>query len=550
MPDLFYGSFGETQLVLLFQYGNTFPVSDRLAQIGCAATPDLLANGLNSSCVRGRNLSELFITSFRSIPMLNNQRQLGRAQDYSHSATPPHSPGSHDGRTFMLRAAERPLGAGLLLTVVIMLSGCGGTSATPAGAAALSSAPSGGASSNPGASGGTPSSGSGSVTSTPPNPTPQPTPIIVDTIYVPTSGLTDLGTTGYNIDPNSGHLKKIGDFAITGFKSFVADPLHAYTSDPQHRIYVRNGGPSQCDRGNCSADTVFSTVMRNTATGMLSIGMNNVVVPKRFNGMAILPSAKFAYAVEWVQPDDPTTFRIRGFHVDQVSGTLTQVDIGDVPVGNWGPLFAHPKLPFLYEFEDVCYASGCSVLPVTKLHIWSVDDNTGRPTEINGSPTTLAKAAEYFPTISNDGTFFYGATQIANGPDSPQPHFEIDVMRIAGNGVPDGQPLASITSLVSPEFETFLVHPGGAIVYGWGWHTTASPGETATIHAYRFDANTNSFSDLDLTAKVPRVDLMPLGFDASGNYFYLGRSADLPFAVYNVNPDSGDLTLVSYGPVN
>src|SRR5689334_6684822 len=80
-------------------------------------------------------------------------------------------PRSHDRRTFMVRAAERLLGAGLFLSVVITLGGCGGTSATPAGVAALSSAPSGSASSNPGATGGTAASGSGPVTSTPPNPT-------------------------------------------------------------------------------------------------------------------------------------------------------------------------------------------------------------------------------------------------------------------------------------------------------------------------------------------------------------------------------------------
>jgi hypothetical protein len=223
---------------------------------------------------------------------------------------------------------------------------------------------------------------------------------------------------------------------------------------------------------------------------------------------------------------------------------------GDVPVGNWGPLFAHPKLPFLYEFEDVCYASGCSVLPLTKLHVWNVDDNTGRVTELNGSPTTLAKATVYFPTISNDGTYFYGAMNIPNGPDWPQPDYEIDVMRIDANGVPQSQQLASVATQVFPEFESFLVHPGGTIVYGWGWHRNADQTQTATIHAYHFDSASNTFSDIDLSAKVPRIDLKPLGFDASGKHFYLGRSADLPFAVYNVDPNNGDLTLVSSGLVN
>ena len=370
-----------------------------------------------------------------------------------------------------------------------------------------------------------------SPSSNPPTSTnPTTPPATVASIYVPTSGTTGLGTTGYNIDGNSGHLRKIGDFAIDG--------LSGYTSDPQHRIYIRNGGPSMCDRGNCTQDTVLSTVVRNTATGMLSVGMNNVVVAKQFNGVAIVPSAKFAYAVELVQPDDPTTYRIRGFRIDQTSGTLTQIDIGDVPVGNWGPLFAHPKLPFLYAFEDRC----CAVAPVTKLHVWSVDDNTGRVMELNTSPTTLAKPTEFFPTISNDGTYFYAAMPTADS--------EIDVTGMGVNGVPQSQPLASVATQVFPEFETFLVHPGGTIVYGWGWHHNADLTQTATVHAYRFDANTNSFSDLDLSAKVPRPDLMPLGFDASGKYFYLGKSSDLPIVLYSVDQNTGDLAFVSNEPAN
>jgi len=433
----------------------------------------------------------------------------------------------------MVRAAERLLGAGLFLSVVITLGGCGGTSATPAGVAALSSAPSGSASSNPGATGGTAASGSGPVTSTPPNPTaPQPTPTVVETIYVPTTGTSGMGATGYNIDPDSGHLKKVGDFS-SGALGFGA-----YSSDPQHRIYISNNGPSDCYKGYCTMDTRFSTLVRNTATGALSIGMDNVLVPKRFNGIAILPSAKFAYTVEWTD-EDATSPKIRGFRIDVTTGTLTQIDIGDVPFGVWGQLFAHPKLPFLYAFEDRC----CGIAPVTKLHVWSVDDNTGRVTELSTSPTILSKPMEFWPTISNDGTYFYAAM--------PIPLFsEIDVMRMDANGVPQGTPLASAATQPFPEFNAFLVYPNGTIVYGWGWHHNADGTAKAAIHAYRLDTRTNTFSDLDLSAKVPRIDLMPLGFDASGKHFYLGRSADLPFAVYNVDPNSGDLTLVSYGPVN
>lgn len=187
---------------------------------------------------------------------------------------------------------------------------------------------------------------------------------------------------------------------------------------------------------------------------------------------------------------------------------------------------------------------------MTKLHVWSVEDNTGRVTELNGSPTTLAKATEFFPTISNDGTYFYGAFQIPNGTDFSQPDYEIDVMRMDANGIPQSQPLGSVATQAFPAFESFLVHPGGTIVYGWGLHANADLSATATIHAYRFDANTNSFSDLDLSAKVPRPGLMPLGFDSSGKYFYLGRSSDLPIVLYTVDPNTGNLTFVSNEPTN
>ena len=428
----------------------------------------------------------------------------------------------------MVRAAQRLLGAVLCLSVLITLAGCGGTSATPSRAAAFS--PAGGASSNSGAGSGSTGSGSGPVTST--LPAPQPTPASVETIYVPTSGTTGMGVTGYNIDPDSGQLKKIGDF------SSGAVGFGAYSSDPQHRIYISNNGPSNCYKGDCTMDTRFSTLVRNTATGALSIGMDNVLVPKRFIGMAMIPNGRFAYSVEWTDVD-ATSPKIRGFHIDTAAGTLTQIDIGDVPFGLWGPLFAHPKLPLLYAFEDRC----CGIAPMTKLHVWSVDDNTGRVTELSTSPTILAKPTEFWPTISNDGTYFYAAM--------PLPLFsEIDVMRMDTNGVPQSTPLASVTTQPFPDFSTFLLHPGGTIVYGWGWHHNADGTAKAAIHAYRFDPGTNTFSDLDLTSKVPRIDLLPLGFDASGKYFYLGRSADLPFALYNVDPNSGDLTLVSYGPVN
>jgi len=429
----------------------------------------------------------------------------------------------------MVRAAQRLLGAVLFLSAIITLAGCGGTSPTPSGVAAASPSSSGNVQ-NPGASSGSTGSGSAPGTSTSPN--PQPTPTSVETIYVPTSGTTGLGATGYNIDPDSGQMKKIGDFSI-GSMGFGA-----YSSDPQHRIYISNNGPSECYKSECTMDTRFSTLVRNTMTGALSIGMDNVVVPKRFNGIAIIPNARFAYSVEWTN-EDATSPRIRGFHIDTATGTLTQIDIGDVPFGLWGPLFAHPSLPFLYAFEDRC----CGIAPVTKLHVWSVDDNSGRVTELSTSPTILAKPMEFEPTISNDDNYFYAALPIGT-------YSEIDVVRMDANGVPQSQPLASVATEVFPDFSSFLLSPGGTIVYGWGWHSVGDGTAKAAIHAYHFDAARNTFSDIDLSSKVPRIDLMPLGFDASGKHFYLGRSADLPFAVYKVDPNSGDLTLVSYGPVN
>ena len=190
-------------------------------------------------------------------------------------------------------------------------------------------------------------------------------------------------------------------------------------------------------------------------------------------------------------------------------------------------------------FEDRC----CAFSQLPKLHVWQADENTGRLAEMPDTPVILSGPFEYWPTVTPDNTYFYAA--------KPIPLFsEIGILAVDSRGVPQGRALASASTESFPSFDAMLVHPGGRLVYGWGWRQMPPDTVRTAIHAYHFNPATNTFSDLDLSSKMPESAIAPLTFDRRGKHFYFNQTGtDHPLLLYNVDQQTGDLTFVSREPM-
>lgn len=281
----------------------------------------------------------------------------------------------------------------------------------------------------------------------------------------------------------------------------------------------------------CTEDTKISTMLRDTATGELTVGADNTLFPIRLSSFAIIPSGNFVYAVQW--RGDGTQF-IRGFSIDSSSGGVTQLTIPDVPFGPWGELFAHPILPVVYAFENRCCASARE----TKLHIYTANDEDGVISEMPDSPVVLSGIFWVSPSISSDGTLFYAL--------SPYLNDHLAIYRLDERGVPQDEAIAVVPLHPFPRTYAYFVHPNGKLIYTWGFH----PDNSVELHVYRFDPDTGTVSEQDLSSILSEV-LLIFGFDMSGRHMYMRRSwpsSDDPFQMFSVDETTGNLTYVGPEP--
>jgi 6-phosphogluconolactonase (cycloisomerase 2 family) len=266
--------------------------------------------------------------------------------------------------------------------------------------------------------------------------------------------------------------------------------------------------------------------------------MNNVIIPIELKSFVIGASGKFLYAMQTVEVPTAyfSVFYIRSFSIDYQSGAITQRAIPDVLVPDSDVLFAHPTLPVLYLLESHC----CAVTPSGKLHVYSLDDQSGAVTEMPQSPVELSGGYWQDPSISADGAFLY-----AHGPLTTDPR--LAVFRLDQNGVPQSSSLAVTALPPFPGTQSYSVHPNGRFLYGWGFRPDpANPGQQLTdLHMYRLDEAAGSFSQEDISSALPGL-LWTVTFDTSGRHFYMRSdpNGSGSLQLFDVDQTTGDLTYV------
>ena len=342
---------------------------------------------------------------------------------------------------------------------------------------------------------------------------------------------------GYNIAPATGQLTRLPQvFPITApvFTSFV--------SDGKQRIFLSDNGPTQCHLSDCSYDTKVSSMLRNSSTGDLMPGMDNVVIPVQLTSFTAGPSGKFLYAVQAVEDDIyfVPAFFIRAFRIDYQSGAITQQSIPDVPVGASDVLFTHPTLPVLYVLKFPC----CILAPTARLHVYSVNEQSGALAEMPQSPMQLSGGNWQDPAISVDGAYLYAHASLTADP-------RLAVFRLDQNGMPQSAPLAVIALPPFPRTQNYSVHPNGKFVYGWGLRPDpANPGRQLTeLHVYRLDEAAAGFSQEDISSALPGL-LSTVTFDTAGRHFYMRADPNGPgsLQLFDVDQTSGELTFVGPQP--
>lgn len=387
--------------------------------------------------------------------------------------------------------------------------------------------------------GSTASGGSGTTTS--PNPpasgstsTP-PATAPVETLYQ--TGNPEGTAVGFNIDPKDGHLTPVpGEFPI-GQSTFTP-----FAPDPTHRIFVADNGPSHCERADnpCTNDTVVSSVLRDTSSGVLTLEMDNVVLTPQFSGFAFIPSGKFAYAVD--SSFSGAQRQIRTFSIDYDSGQISEVAGLGISYGPSSSLFSNPSINVLYGLETLC----CAQSGLYAIHSYAVNGDDGSVSEMPGSPVILSGGFWEYATVSQDGKYLYATRPGFIGPGDKVNPQGLAVFSIDQRGMPSGQALATLN--LSQGGDELVLHPNGDLVYMSAFHGEIPGLVTTDLHVYKFDPVSGSFTDKDLSASLPSYAVSIITFDSSGRFLYVRGSSVDPILLYDVNQTDGTLTLVGPQP--
>jgi 6-phosphogluconolactonase (cycloisomerase 2 family) len=316
------------------------------------------------------------------------------------------------------------------------------------------------------------------------------------------------------------------------------------------------------------------------ATGAITTGADTPqVVNTSPNGIALMPSKKFLYAVNSAD-NSISIFNVASDGTLTLTGTPTPV--------SFGPLNAviDPSGKYLLVTNDLS-----TVLNQGSVSVFSIDSGTGALSEVAGSPV-LANANPGEILITPSGKFVYVTNKtigmvtiftFSNGVLSQLPPgsspvssgtgaggLAIDgsgrflyVANFAGQNPPPNQNTTGnisgfnidpntgeLTTMSGSPFtvgngsgpSAIAVDPSGRFVYA------TTPGSSFSIWCFAITAaNGHLVAATNSPFSVTAGGLFAL-FDPSGNYFYIGSNSGNGIAGYTYNPSTGALTAIVGAP--
>ena len=268
-------------------------------------------------------------------------------------------------------------------------------------------------------------------------------------LYVPYGSVNAVG--GYTINNSSGALTSMANspFALTA--PGTADGI---VSDPQGRfIFVGGEGTG-----------TIAVFQIDPNSGALTEAPGSPFIFGLFSAdsMAVDGNGKFLYVAQ-----GSSTSPVWAFSIDQNTGALSPTG-GGLFALNVAQLHCDPSGQYLLGVETIQDAFGSALN--SGIHVFSIDQGTGAPTEISGSPFPTTAALFDF-TISPNGKFVYTqGNVVGTGSILPMEGFQFDPATGNMTQLPNSPFTNLPTDLVQCKFNS----GGGEMFCGHGISGTIS----------------------------------------------------------------------------
>jgi 6-phosphogluconolactonase (cycloisomerase 2 family) len=313
----------------------------------------------------------------------------------------------------------------------------------------------------------------------------------------------------------------------------------------------------------------------NGATGAITLGASTPVVEGTSpNGLALLPSKKFLYAVN-SQANTISIFNVASDGTLTLSGTPTQaggsgpdaavidpsgkyllvtnnftddVSVFSIDAGS-GALTEVAGSPFFANTDpsEILFMPSGKFVYVTNPGgygmVTAFSFSNGVLTQVPGSPFTSGLGASGL-AVDGSGRFLYVANPSASNP----PPYQSTTGNISGFNI-DSVTGALSTMLGSPFTSTLgigptaiTVDPSGRFVYA------VTPGSSSSIWCFTITpTNGQLVAATNSPFSLAAGELFAL-IDPSGNFFYIGSQAGNGIEGYTYNPSTGALTVIAGSP--
>jgi 6-phosphogluconolactonase len=267
---------------------------------------------------------------------------------------------------------------------------------------------------------------------------------------------------------------------------------------------------------NSDANTI--SVFNVAGDGTLTLGSNPTPAGSGPHGMALDPAGQFLLVTNTVSND------VSVFSVDSGTGALTEVAGSPFPA-NHGPteILITPSGKFVYVTS-----------PSTGF-ITAFTFAGGVLTEVSGSPFGSGLGVSAIAVESGEH-FLYAANTTANTISG----FAIDAVSVPGalKAVP-GSPFSS-TAGTGPS--AMAVDTLNKFLY------VATPGSSASIWAFTFDATTGTLTPVTNSPFSVSAGGLFLVMEPSGSFFYVGNQSGANIAAYKYDSGTAAPTAVTGSP--
>lgn len=217
------------------------------------------------------------------------------------------------------------------------------------------------------------------------------------------------------------------------------------------------------------------------------------------------------------------------FQINATSGVLTTTGtFSGVNMSSADSLAVDGKGKFLYAGQ------GNATTPIPPIFAFSIDQNIGALTEINGSPFNLNVATVH---ADSSGKFLLGVQGIldAGNPNNDTHIYVFSIDPLAGTPTP----VANSPFLTTAAPFEFAIHPNGQFVYTFG----TSAGATAALEGYQL-SSTGTLTALPNSPFTTLSIVQDCQLDQSGGVAFCVNAifSGTAFSVLTLNPTTGALT--------